>query len=158
MKKLVLIGCLLFLGQTAYSATLNTLINNESKKAIGFLNKEDLKYGGYKYKLDSKNIIYADVNKDGKKDAVVALHYCEKQSCHMTTRVFDVAVFLSTGKNQYKYGDAHTLGLTGNLTVKNGMIYANVLYYIEEEDPACCPSHKETIKLKFSNGKLVQIR
>lgn len=158
MKKLVLIGCLLFLGQTAYSATLNTLISSETKKAINFLNKEDLKYGGYKYKLDSKNIIYADVNKDGKKDAVVALHYCEKQSCHMTTRVFDVAVFLATGKNQYKYGAAYTLGLTGNLTVKNGIIHANVLYYNEHEDPTCCPSHKEVVKLKFSNGKLVQIR
>lgn len=158
MKKLLLIGCILLFSQTVYSATLNNLINNESKKAINFLNKEDLKYDGYKYKLDSKNIIYADVNQDGKKDAVVALYYCEKQSCHMTTRVFDVAVFLATGKNQYKYGAAYTLGLTGDLTVKNGMIYADTLLYNEHEDPACCPSHKEKIKLKFSNGKLVQVR
>ncbi len=89
---------------------------------------------------------------------MVGLHYCEKQSCHMTTRVFDVAVFLATGKNQYKYGAAYTLGLTGDLTVKNGMIYANTLLYNEHEDPACYPLHKETIKLKFNNGKLVQIR
>lgn len=158
MKKLILIGCILLFSQNVYSATLDGLINNESKKTINFLNKEDLKYDGYKYRLDSKNIIYADVNKDGKKDAVVSLHYCEKQSCHMTTRVFDVAVFLSTGKNQYKYGDAYTLGLTGDLKVKNDVIHANTLLYNEHEDPACCPSHKETTKLKFSNGKLVKIR
>lgn len=38
------------------------------------------------------------------------------------------------------------------------MIYANTLLYNEHEDPACYPLHKETIKLKFNNGKLVQIR
>lgn len=158
MKKFILISFCLLAGHISYAATLDRLINNESKKSINFLNKEDLKYNGYKYQLYSKNIIHTDINKDGKKDAVVALYYCEKQNCHMTTRVFDVAVFLGTGKNQYKYGDAYTLGLMGDLTVKNGIIYANVLYYIEEEDPACCPSHKQVTKLKFSNGNLIKIR
>lgn len=98
------------------------------------------------------------MNSDGKKDAVVALHYCEKLSCHMTTNVFDVAVFLNTGNGKYKYGAAYTLGLTGDLRVKNGVIYANTFLYNEHEDPACCPSHKESIKLKFSNGKLFQVK
>lgn len=52
----------------------------------------------------------------------------------------------------------NTLGLTGDLTVKNGMIYANTLLYNKNEDPACCPSHKEVIKLKFSNGNLIKIK
>lgn len=122
-----------------------------------FLNKEDLKVTGYQYKLDKKQIIYADMNNDEKKDAVVALYYCEKQSCHITTNVFDVAVFLNTGKGNYNYASAYTLGLTGNLSVKNGVINATTLLYNEHEDPDCCPSHKEFIKLRLSKGKLVKI-
>lgn len=142
----------------ANASNLNTLINQEAKKATQFLNKEDAKTTGYKYHLVNKKVHYADINKDGKKDAVVALYYCEKQSCHMTTNVFDVAVFLSTGNGNYKYGSAYTLGLTGDLTVKNGIIYANTLSYVEHEDPDCCPSHKALVKLKFNNGKLIQVR
>lgn len=142
----------------ANANNLNSLISQEVKKATQFLNKEDAKITGYKYHLSNKKIHYADMNNDGKKDAVVALHYCEKTSCHMTTNVFDVAVFLNTGNGNYKYGDAHTLGLTGDLSVKNGVIYANTLLYDEYEDPACCPSYKYAMKLRFKNGELVEIK
>lgn len=141
----------------ANANNLNSLISQEVKKATQFLNKEDAKITGYKYHLSNKKVHYADMNNDGKKDAVVALHYCEKTSCHMTTNVFDVAVFLNTGNGNYKYASAYTLGLTGDLTAKNGIIYANTLSYIEHEDPDCCPSHKEFIKLRLSKGKLVKI-
>ncbi len=153
-----IVSVLFFVPVLVNANSLNMLINQESKKATRFLDKEDAKTTGYKYHLANKTIYYADMNSDGKKDAVVALHYCEKLSCHMTTNVFDVAVFLNTGNGKYKYGASYTLGLTGDLRVKNGIIYANTFLYNEHEDPACCPSHKESIKLKFSNGKLFQVK
>lgn len=142
----------------ANANNLNALITKEVKKSTSFLNKSEAKTTGYQYTLANKNITYTDINNDGKKDAVVALHYCEKISCHMTTRLFDIAVFLNTGKGKYQYGDAYTVGLTGDFSVKNGIIYANSLLYNEHEDPDCCPSHKEMVKLRFTNGKLAKVK
>lgn len=141
----------------ANANNLETLIHQEVKKAVQFLDKEDAQITGYRYHLQGKTIHYADMNHDGLQDAVVALHYCEETSCHMTTHVFDVVVFLNTGSNHYQYADAYTLGLTGDLTVKNGVINANTLVYTEHEDPDCCPSHQMTIQLVLRNGKLVEI-
>lgn len=157
MKKVLSIATLLIgliISINASASNLNTLINQEIRKTINHLNATD---DYYYFQLLDKKITYADINRDGKKDAVVGLMYCEKTSCHTTTNVFTVAAFLNTGRNNYEYMDSFTLGLNGGIKVVNGIIHATVLSY-RDSDPSCCPSLRETVKLKASNGRLIETR
>ncbi len=141
----------LFSIPNAHANNLNSLINQEVKAGIKkFSSRND------EYTLLNKNIIYADINSDGKKDAVVRLDYCEKTSCHNTTNVFTVAIFLNTGKN-YRFADRRTLGMDGDLKITNGTINVTTYEY-SDSDPTCCPSLQKKAKFKMSKGKLVKIQ
>lgn len=148
------------LASTAHAESLNSLVNKQANKTVHAINQEEIEYNGedaYTYALSQKDIIYADINKDGKKDAIVSLYYCEELNCHNTTS-FEVATFLTTGKNQYKKGDVYLVGLSGNVKVVNGIIYVTEVSYADS-DPSCCPSKKRTVKLKSNNqGKLVKVK
>ena len=161
MKLAYLLPAILLLASTAHAESLNSLVNKQANKTVHAINQEEIEYNGedaYTYALSQKDVIYADINKDGKKDAIVSLYYCEELNCHNTTGSFEVATFLATGKNQYKKGDVYLVGLTGNVKVVNGIIHVTEVSYADS-DPSCCPSKKRTVKLKSNNqGKLVKVK
>lgn len=83
-------------------ATLAQSINKEAGRITQDMNKESIqnaiKYGepaseAFRYHLEHKEIRYTDYNKDGIKDAVVLMIFCEQNNCHTTTRYSYVVFF-----------------------------------------------------------------
>lgn len=137
---------------------LNDLINDTVKKSLLFLDRDSASYDGYSHKLEYQYTLYADINKDSIKDAIVTLRYCEVTNCHTTTKSSELAVYLGVGNNQYLYGDIRTLGIDLTVSVSNeGVMVTNSKYYNEHEDPDCCPSMGIINSFAFNDGKLKEV-
>ncbi len=144
------------LSRQSQGDNLNSLITLESKKAINFLDRDGSSYDNYRYTLNNKQIVYSDINHDGISDAIVGLSYCEKTNCHMTTRSFDLVVFIGTGNNKYTYGDSRALGLQGTVGANGSLITVETMDF-NDNDPHCCPSMVLNKKYRFQNGSLVEV-
>ena len=163
MKKILFIG-LCALALQAQANNLNQLINSQAKKTVAALNKEGQRQAydsdddsAYRYRLTDKTIKTADLNKDGIQDKVVVLHYCEKTSCHSTTRSSEVAVFIGSNNGNYRFADSKSFDIGAEVTAirANGSIQLNI-YGFGPNDPGCCPSVQGRRSYVLKNGKLVR--
>lgn len=141
--------------QTAYANNLNTLIDREHQRNIKKLGQEA--GNEYDFTVLDQRIHYADINRDGKIDAVAETTYCESTSCHPTTNSYVISVFLNTGKQKYRFADNSILGFVGNMNIVNNTIHATAYNY-KDSDASCCPTQKSLTKFTVRNGKLVKIR
>ncbi len=165
MKKIILIG-LSLISISVNANNLNQLINVHSKQTILSLNKESARQSynddsdsAYRYKMVSKIIKPADLNKDGINDQIVLMNYCERSNCHPTTSSTEIAVFIGTKSGNYKYSDSISFNIGANITSiqPNGRINLIVDGY-GDNDPSCCPSAKSKRSYTFNQGKLVRLK
>ncbi len=161
--KLALIALsLISFSTSAFSGSINYEIKKEIKKTLKSLNSDP--QDDYQYINNYKKVIAKrDLNRDGRKDVVVELGYCEKTACHKTTRFYSVVVFKGIKKNNYRYFDKVGYSFDGKVKVKKGKIIVSDLdYYTDnndpmKSDPSCCPSLKTKTIYKMKKKKLVKI-
>lgn len=151
---LIIIFSYFAFGQTKDSKIrLDKLIDNYSSQTIKVLNKND---DDFKYAVDNKNTFYDDLDSDGDFDAIVEVFFCEKSSCHPTTRWSELIVYLNNN-NDYIFAASKGFSLFGKVnSIKDGKIFVDV-YGLEENDPQCCPRllGKEIYELR--KNKLVKV-
>ncbi len=166
MKRLFLFTSLLFCTFYTNALTLNEALNVEVKKGIKAMNIESAKYyvknspddEPYKYEFGSKQIIYADLNGDKIKDAVVLVTYCEVNACHMTTRGEELIVFIGQKNKQFKHAASKELGFSTEMKLKSNNIIELTHYGYRNSDSTCCPSKKSIENVKLINNKLITIK
>lgn len=160
MKKLILftIFLLLFISR-AEAMTLQQQINNHVSKSIKKLNLESKKDAFdadyFKYALKAKEVITADINRDGVKDRIVVLDFCEETTCHPTTMSTEVVVFIAKKDQTFKLLGSYFYSVMANVKKdKNGRIYVHQYDYFDK-DGHCCPSRLTKFNLHIKDGKLM---
>ena len=163
MQKILFISPCAFALQ-AQANNLNQLINTKAKKTVAALNQESQRQShdsdddsAYRYSLNAKTIKTADLNRDGIKDKVVILDYCEKTSCHSTTKSSEVVVYIGNQSGNYRFADAKSFDIGAEVAAikSNGSIQLNI-YGFGPNDPGCCPSVQGRRSYVLKNGKLVR--
>lgn len=112
-------------------------LNEQSRRESSAESNEDY----FKYSLNAKNIIKADLNHDGKPDYLVEATFCEETSCHATTLTYELFVFTTSQQGQIQYMTSIGFGLDAKVTdvSKDGVISIQNHAYADD-DPSCCPS------------------
>ena len=163
MQKILFIS-LCAIALQAQANNLNQLINTKAKKTVAALNQESQRQShdsdddsAYRYSLNAKTIKTADLNRDGIKDKVVILDYCEKTSCHSTTKSSEVVVYIGNQSGNYRFADAKSFDIGAEVAAikSNGSIQLNI-YGFGPNDPGCCPSVQGRRSYVLKNGKLVR--
>ena len=144
MQKILFISLCAFALQ-AQANNLNQLINTKAKKTVAALNQESQRQShdsdddsAYRYSLNAKTIKTADLNRDGIKDKMVILDYCEKTSCHSTTKSSEVVVYIGNQSGNYRFADAKSFDIGAEVAAnkKKGSIQLNI-YGFGPNEPAC---------------------
>lgn len=143
-------------GQAKKTSNLKSLVNQYAENTIRALNKKDAKGNGFKYKIINKNTFNADVNGDGKFDAIVEMFFCEIDSCHPTTKSSELVIFLNN-KGSFRFAASKGFSLFGKInSIKDKIIYVDV-YDLDEDDPQCCPNLKRSEEYFLKGSKLIKI-
>lgn len=148
-KKIALILPLLCLmTSTSHARNLNDWIAK-------FVSDEESKEGktedDYNYLLQHKDIITTDFDKDGKKDAIVILDFCEENNCHSTTTYSKIYPLLGLGSGQYnKLSIIETEGYADVKFLNNQLIVKTKEY--GDDDPSCCRSLNVTRTYVYSKN------
>lgn len=107
--------------------------------------------GDYNYLLQHKDVITTDFDKDGKKDAIVILDFCEENNCHSTTTYSKIYPLLGLGSGQYnKLSIIETEGYADVKFLKNQLIVKTKEY--GDDDPSCCRSLNVTRTYVYSKN------
>ena len=126
--------------------------------AIELYNSQTIKYlnryqGMESYDVKSEKLHKFDLNSDGDIDLVYEVIYCEKSSCHPTTQVSRIAVFLAKNR-KYIFATERKYTLFGKIAnINKNQIKVNI-FDIYDGDPQCCPELKRKESLTFRNNKL----
>ncbi len=105
----------------------------------------------------ARKIIRADLNQDGKEDAVVL--YTLESFGGSNLHLQYLAVFVQSKNNELRYV-THTIPKHGAVdldSVKNGKINITTFNYLPS-DGRCCPSRKGRAQIVLSKNKLIEIR
>lgn len=123
---------------------IKTLVNHEESK-------EGKAEDDYNYLLQSKDVITTDFDKDGKKDAIVILDFCEENNCHSTTTYSKIYPLLGLGSGQYnKLSIIETEGYADVKFLNNQLIVKTKEY--GDDDPSCCRSLNVTRTYVYSKN------
>ena len=144
-------------GQTKKTSNLKSLINQYAANTVRALNKQDVKYNGFKYSVNNTNTFNADVNGDGEFDAIVEIFFCETGSCHATTNSSELVVFLNNN-GSYRFAASKGFRLFGKInSIEDGVIFVDI-YSLDEDDPQCCPELKESEAYSLKGNRLVKVQ
>jgi hypothetical protein len=155
LKILLLIGVLICL----LSVQPASAQNHDNKKINQFIYKQARANKADEYKK-ARRIIYADINKDGRKDTVV-LYTLESFGGSNLYRQY-LAIFVRNPSRSIKNVINETVGGKNNRdvyleSVANGKINVRTLNYLPK-DASCCPSKEEYSQITFSKNKLREVK
>lgn len=161
LKTVVLLACSI---GTAHALTIDQAITQYKSKQLRSINAEniaDAKKAGddepYIYEANTRQMIKKDLNGDGILDYIVPINYCEKNNCHTTTHINEIAVFIGQKNKQVKFLDSISAAYQPDTKiVKNNSIQIIDRQY-GDDDPSCCPSVKETRAYKIVKGQLLRV-
>lgn len=167
MKYLTYLGGLLMtLMMTSphvHAKNLNQMIDQFEKQRIQKLNQEELKIAqnnpeyAYKFTLEQKNILKADVNGDKILDTIVAINFCEEVSCHITVHSNELIVYLGKKNGEFVFADHKILGLAAQVSIKPKGVIQVINYDYKDGEGMCCPTKQKIEKYKLVNGELKKI-
>lgn len=140
----------------AETIALQPHINAQVIKGLAKLNdlehsSEDLPYFHH---LNQSESLTVDVNKDGIKDKVVVLDFCEATNCHLTTRSTIIAVFLGDQSGGYKYAASKDFSIYASAKLDNKGNVKIIQMDFKDKDPHCCPSNETKFNLLFEHNKV----
>lgn len=145
--------CSLFV-QTSFAQnrTNNTLIND-------FISRQARISKGVEYK-GARKIIYADLNKNGSKDAVVL--YTLEGFYGRNNYIQYLAIFIKDKNDMLKNVKREIIGGKNNRdvyleSVVNEKINLKTMNYLPK-DASCCPSREEHSQIIFSKNKLREVK
>lgn len=140
----------------AETIALQPHINAQVIKGLAKLN--DLEHSSeglpYFHHLDQSESLTVDVNKDGIKDKVVVLDFCEATNCHLTTRSTIIAVFLGDQSGGYKYAASKDFSIYASAKLDNKGNVKIIQMDFKDKDPHCCPSNETHFNLLFEHNKV----
>jgi hypothetical protein len=126
--------------------TLATSIKKLESIVVKRITAEDTQ--GWSYVVDTSSFRELDFNHDGRKDAVVIVTLCEKESCDITSQVATAFVLRNNGRgydvtNQVEVGmnpKIVSVGAAGAVVQSSKM---------GRDDPMCCPTGVRFDKVVF---------
>ena len=132
----------------------------QSNNAINrFISKQAKSNKAHEYK-EARKIIYADLNNDRKKEAII-LYTLESFDGNNDFKQY-LAIFTKTRSGASRIVDHKIIGGKGNRkvdlqSVKNGNIHISTLNYLPT-DGLCCPSGKGISRIILSKNKLKEFK
>lgn len=125
-----------------------------------FISKQVKTINAVEYK-DVRKIIFGDLDRDGREDAVV-LYTLESMGGFGNNWSQYAAVFRRTKADEYRYVTKKLVGgrnySSAHIdTIENGEVRLNTKDYVEN-DPSCCPSRDGQLILRLSGKQLKEVK
>jgi hypothetical protein len=138
----------------------NTQTQSGNSKINQFIVKQEKKYRATENK-QAREVIWADMNGDGKKDCIVlySLDSVGRSNLHLDY----LAIFLKYSNTSLKYitrkviGGNHIRAVLKVQPVIDGKIIINTLEYLPSE-ASCCPSKKGRIQITLYKNRLLETK
>lgn len=153
LLKISILACLLFV-QASFAQ------NSRNEKSINlFISRQARAKKGEEYQ-GARKIIYADVNKDGRKDAVVL--YTLESFDGRNNYIQYLAIFVKNKNGSLENAKVEIIGGKNNRdvfleSVVNEKINLKTMNYLPT-DASCCPSREEHSQIIFSKNKMREVK